>query len=52
MKKKIENIIEYDHEDNCLPSVVCSDCKINVYRCVNNINNKTSTIQLPDYSHF
>lgn len=51
LRTKIENVIEYDHEDNRLPSVVCSACKINVYRCVNNINNKTS-IKLPDYSHF
>jgi hypothetical protein len=51
LRKKIENVIQYNHEDNRLPSVVCSACKINVHRCVNNSNNKTS-INLPDYSHF
>ena len=47
LRKKIENIIEYDHDNNRLPSAVCSVCKINVYTCVNNINNETS-IKLPD----
>lgn len=51
LKNHVLEIVDFDPNDERLPTVVCASCKILVYKALKS-ENKSQIIKLPDYSGF